>query len=50
MVEAMKQVKNGKLLVIPATPTTLGHGTTGSLAQLYAKELAEFLQSVPRTQ
>ncbi len=50
MVEAMKQLKNGRLLVIPATPTTLGHGTTGSLAQLYAKELAEFLQSVPRTQ
>ena len=50
MVESMKQLRNGKLLVIPASPTTLGHGTTGSLGQLYAKELAEFLAMVPRTQ
>ncbi len=50
MAEAMKQVKNGRLFLIPATPTTLGHGTTGSQAQLYAKELADCLQAVPRTQ
>jgi homoserine O-acetyltransferase/O-succinyltransferase len=50
MVEAMKSVKNGKLLVLKGTPQTAGHGTTGSQAALYAKELAEFLAAVPKTQ
>jgi homoserine O-acetyltransferase/O-succinyltransferase len=50
MVEAMKQVKNGKLLVLKGTPQTAGHGTTGGQAGLYAKELAEFLAAVPKTQ
>ena len=50
MVEAMKQVRHGRLFVIPASTQTAGHGTTGSMAQLYAKELEEFLSSVPKTQ
>jgi homoserine O-acetyltransferase/O-succinyltransferase len=50
MVEAMKQVKNGKLYIIPASPATGGHGTTGGMGKLYAAQLAEFLASVPRTQ
>jgi homoserine O-acetyltransferase len=50
MVEAMKQVKNGRLLVLKGTPQTAGHGTTGGQAGLYAKELAEFLAAVPKTQ
>jgi homoserine O-acetyltransferase/O-succinyltransferase len=50
MVEAMKQVKNGKLYIIPATPQTVGHGTTGQQGQLYAAQLAEFLAGVPKTQ
>jgi homoserine O-acetyltransferase/O-succinyltransferase len=44
---AMKRVKNGKLLVIPASETTTGHGTTGS-AKFYARELKEFLDAAPR--
>jgi homoserine O-acetyltransferase/O-succinyltransferase len=35
------------LLVIPASEETRGHGTTGS-AKFYAKQLAEFLEAVPR--
>jgi homoserine O-acetyltransferase/O-succinyltransferase len=50
MVESLKQVKNGKLYLIPATPTTGGHGTTGGMAKLYAEPLREFLASVPKTQ
>jgi homoserine O-acetyltransferase len=43
---AMKQVKNGKLYQIPASTETRGHGTTGS-AKFFAKQLADFMQSVP---
>ncbi len=45
--EAMKRVKNGRLLLIPASTETRGHGTTG-MAKFYAKELAAFLASAPR--
>jgi homoserine O-acetyltransferase len=44
---AMKRVKNGKLLLIPASEQTSGHGTTGN-ARFYAKELREFLDSAPK--
>jgi homoserine O-acetyltransferase len=44
---AMKRVKNGRLLLIPASEDTRGHGTTG-MAKFYAKELRAFLQSAPR--
>ena len=44
---AMKKVRNGRLLLIPPSEETRGHGTTG-FAKLYAKELADFLESVPR--
>jgi homoserine O-acetyltransferase len=43
----MKRVKNGRVLLIPAGPTTAGHGTTGS-ARWYQRELGELLQSAPR--
>jgi len=43
---AMKQVKNGRVYLIPASEETRGHGTTGN-ARFYAKPLAEFLQSLP---
>jgi homoserine O-acetyltransferase/O-succinyltransferase len=49
MVESMKQIRHGRLLVLKGTPQTAGHGTTGSQAGLYARELAEFLASVPAT-
>jgi homoserine O-acetyltransferase len=44
MEAAMKQVKNGRLYVIPASTDTRGHGTTGN-AKFFAKPLAEFLQA-----
>jgi homoserine O-acetyltransferase len=47
MEAAMKRVKNGRLLLIPGSEATSGHGTTGN-AKFYAKELGEFLQTAPR--
>ncbi len=44
---AMGRVRNGRLLLIPASEDTRGHGTTG-MARFYAKELQAFLQSAPR--
>ena len=44
---ALKRVKNGRLFLIPATEETRGHGTT-AMAKFYAKELAAFLDAVPR--
>jgi homoserine O-acetyltransferase/O-succinyltransferase len=44
---AMKKVRGGRLLLIPASEETRGHGTTG-MAKFYVKELAAFLESVPR--
>jgi homoserine O-acetyltransferase len=47
MEQAMKRVKNGKLLLIPASDDTRGHGTT-AFAKFFGKELAEFLQAAPK--
>lgn len=44
---AMKHIKNGRLLLIPASENTRGHATTG-MARFYAKELQEFLQVTSR--
>ena len=43
----IKRVKNGRVLVIPASDNTAGHGTTG-MAKFYQRELGELLQSAPR--
>ena len=43
----IKRVKNGRILLIPGSPDTAGHGTTGS-AKWYRKELAELLERAPR--
>ena len=43
----IKRVKNGRVLLIPGTPDTAGHGTTGQ-AKFWKKELGELLQSAPR--
>ncbi|APV51453.1 hypothetical protein BWI17_18200 [Betaproteobacteria bacterium GR16-43] len=43
----IQRVKKGRVLLIPASPETAGHGTTGN-AKFYKKELAELLQSAPR--
>jgi len=42
----IKRVKDGRVLLIPASPETSGHGTTGN-ARFYAKELAAVLQTAP---
>ncbi len=44
---AMKRIKQGKLLLIPASNETRGHLTTGS-AKFYKKELQELLQTAPQ--
>ena len=47
MERELKRVKNGKLYLIPASDDTRGHGTTG-MAKFWAKQLQDFLQSVPK--
>jgi homoserine O-acetyltransferase len=42
----LKRVKNGRLLLIPASAETRGHGTTGN-AHFWQQGLAEFLATVP---
>ena len=44
--DAIKQVTNGRLSMIPATAETRGHGTTGS-AKFYKQQLEELLRSAP---
>jgi homoserine O-acetyltransferase len=46
MEEALKQVKKGRLYLIPASVETRGHGTTG-MAKFYKQPLADLLQSAP---
>ena len=43
---ALKQIKNVRLLLIPASEETRGHGTTG-MAKFYKQPLAGLLQAVP---
>lgn len=47
MENALKQVKNGRIYLIPASEQTSGHGTTGN-AKFYAKQVQELLQSAPQ--
>jgi homoserine O-acetyltransferase len=47
MERALKQVKNGKLYLIPASEQTSGHLTTGN-AKFYKQQLQELLQSTPQ--
>lgn len=47
MSREMKRVRQGRLLLIPASAQTRGHSTVGE-ARLYAAELAAFLQRAPR--
>lgn len=47
MEAAMKRIRNGRLLLIPESAATRGHGTTG-MAKFYKKELAELLEQAPR--
>ena len=43
----IKRVKNGRVLLIPASDQTAGHGTTAQ-ARFWKQDLAELLQSTPR--
>jgi homoserine O-acetyltransferase len=43
----LKRVKNGKLLLIPASEETRGHATTG-MAKFYKTQVQELLQTAPR--
>ncbi len=43
----IKRVKNGRLLLIPGSDQTVGHGTTGQ-AKFWKQELAEVLRTAPR--
>ena len=43
----IKRVKNGRVLLIPASAETAGHGTTGN-AKWYKDALAELLKTAPR--
>jgi homoserine O-acetyltransferase len=43
---ALKHVRNARLVLIPASEETRGHGTTG-MAKFYKLPLAELLQSTP---
>ena len=47
MEREMKRVKNGRLYLIPGSPQTAGHGTTGQ-AKFYKDALAQLLQTAPR--
>jgi homoserine O-acetyltransferase len=47
MERALKQVKNGKLYLIPASVETSGHLTTGN-AKFYKQQLQELLQTAPQ--
>jgi homoserine O-acetyltransferase len=40
-------VKNGRVLLIPASDQTAGHGTTFQ-ARFWKRDVAELLQSAPR--
>lgn len=46
MERAMQLVGNGRLLLIPASEDTCGHGTNG-LARFYKRELYELLKTAP---
>jgi homoserine O-acetyltransferase len=45
----IKRVKHGRVLLIPGSLDTAGHGTTGQ-AKWWKKELGELLQAAPRMQ
>jgi homoserine O-acetyltransferase len=46
MTEALQQLKNAELFLIPASAETRGHGTTSS-AKFYARQVGAFLKALP---
>ena len=47
MERELKRVKSGRLLLIPASEETRGHGTTG-MAKFWKAQLQEFLAGVAK--
>jgi homoserine O-acetyltransferase len=47
MEREMKRIRNGRYYLIPASPETAGHGTTGS-AKWYVQQLGEFMSALSR--
>ncbi len=47
MEQALRKVRNGRILLIPASTETRGHGTTG-MAKFWKEPLRDFLATVPR--
>ncbi len=47
MERELKRLRNGRLLLIPASDQTAGHGTTGQ-AKWWKKDLESWLATVPR--
>ena len=45
---AAPRIPTMQTFIIPGSPETSGHGTTGNQASLYADRLGEFLASVPK--
>jgi homoserine O-acetyltransferase/O-succinyltransferase len=45
--QALKRVRNARSYLIPASPETRGHGTTG-MAKLWKQKLADWLETVPQ--
>lgn len=44
---SLRQLKNARLVLIPASAETRGHGTTG-MARFYARELGQFMQQTEK--
>jgi len=47
MERELRRIRNARYLLIPGSPDTRGHGTTG-MAKLWKQQLAELLQYAPR--
>lgn len=45
---AAPRIPHMQVYIIPASPETRGHSTTGSQAKFYASQVADFMASVPR--
>lgn len=45
--KALPRIKNAKALIIPGSPDTLGHGTTGN-SRFWKAEVGQLLQSAPK--
>lgn len=44
----MKRIPNGQVYIVPGSPETRGHSTTGGQARFYAQQVGDFLASVPK--